>query len=247
MFDTDTGNVCYATAGHLPPVLIAPQGPRLLDFPPAAPLGAFPYTTCPEHEFTLASGETLMLYTDGLVERRGIPLTDGMNELMDAVADVATADEACWRALERMVPEHGLSDDVAIVAVQGTPVPAELELRLPAEPRVLSEVRRTLRRWLYEQGATSQDLSEVTIAVNEACTNAIEHAYSPAPATFELEARKSADELTVVVRDTGTWRSPRGEHRGRGLKIIETAMDEVELNRSAQGTELVMRRRLKSS
>jgi anti-sigma regulatory factor (Ser/Thr protein kinase) len=112
---------------------------------------------------------------------------------------------------------------------------------------VLSEVRRTLRRWLYEQGAGAEDLSEVTIAVNEACTNAIEHAYSPAPATFELAARKDDGQLTVVVRDTGKWRSPRGQHRGRGLKIIESAMDDVELNRSVDGTELVMRRRIRSS
>jgi anti-sigma regulatory factor (Ser/Thr protein kinase)/putative methionine-R-sulfoxide reductase with GAF domain len=246
VFDTDTGTVRYATAGHLPPVVISPEGVRLMDFQPAAPLGAFPYTSVPEYEFALASGETLMLYTDGLVERRGIPLTDGIDELTVAVAGVEDPDEACRRALERLVPEQGLADDVAIVAVQGTAVPDELSLRLPAEPRVLSEVRRTLRRWLYEQGAAAEDLSEVTIAVNEACTNAIEHAYSPAPAWFELEASKLGDEVTIVVRDTGTWRNPRGQHRGRGLKIIEAAMDDVDINRSPGGTELVMRRRLRS-
>ncbi len=97
VFDTDTGAVTYATAGHLPPVVIAPEGPRLLDFPPAAPLGAFPYTSYPEHEFSLASGETLVLYTDGLVERRGVPLTDGIDELAAAIAGVRDADEACAR------------------------------------------------------------------------------------------------------------------------------------------------------
>ncbi len=247
VFETDSGLVRYATAGHLPPVVIGQDEARLLEFPPAAPLGAFPYMSCPEHEFVLASGETLMLYTDGLIERRGVPLSDGMEELIAAVTGVTDADEACALALERLVPDGGLSDDVAIVAVRATEIPAELSLRLPAEPRVLSEIRRTLRRWLYEHGANAEELSEVTIAVNEACTNAIEHAYSPAPASFELEARKTDGELTVVVRDTGTWRNPRGQHRGRGLKIIETAMDDVELKRSEAGTELVMRRRLHSS
>jgi anti-sigma regulatory factor (Ser/Thr protein kinase)/putative methionine-R-sulfoxide reductase with GAF domain len=249
VFDSDTGDVRYATAGHLPPVLISKEGARLVEFAPAAPLGAFPYGSCPEYELTLASGQTLMLYTDGLVERRGVPLTNGLEELVVAVADAQSADEACARALERMMPpvDQGLGDDVAIVALQGTEIPAELDLKLSAEPRVLSEVRRTLRRWLYEHGAGAEDLSEVTIAVNEACTNAIEHAYSPAPAAFELEARTDDGELTVVVRDTGSWRSPRGRHRGRGLKIIEAAMDDVELNRSATGTELIMRRRLRAS
>jgi anti-sigma regulatory factor (Ser/Thr protein kinase) len=247
VFDTDTGLVRYATAGHLPPVVISPDGGRLIEFPPAAPLGAFPYGSCPDHELTLASGEILMLYTDGLVERRGVALTAGLDELVSAVAGAQSTDDACERALARLVPDRARPDDVAIVALQGTPIPAELELTLSADPRVLAEVRRTLRRWLYERGAGAEDMSEVTIAVNEACTNAIEHAYSPAPAAFELTARTDDGDLTVVVRDTGTWRTPRGQHRGRGLKIIEAAMDDVELNRSATGTELVMRRRLRST
>jgi anti-sigma regulatory factor (Ser/Thr protein kinase)/putative methionine-R-sulfoxide reductase with GAF domain len=247
VFDTDTGRLRYATAGHLPPVVISSDGARLVELAPAAPLGAFPYGSCPDYELTIASGEILMLYTDGLVERRGTSLTAGMDELVSAVAGARSAAEACERALERLVPERGLSDDVAIVALQGTPIPAELELKLSADPRVLAEVRRTLRRWLYDRGAGAEDMSEVTIAVNEACTNAIEHAYSPAPAAFELEARTDDGYLTVVVRDAGTWRSPRGRHRGRGLKIIEAAMDEVELNRSPTGTELVMRRRLRAT
>jgi anti-sigma regulatory factor (Ser/Thr protein kinase) len=244
VFDTDSGVVRYATAGHLPAVLISADDTRLVEFPPAAPLGAFPYGSCPEYELTLGRGETLMLYTDGLIERRGVPLTSGLEELVATVAGAGSAEEACARALEHFVPEHGLADDVAIVALQGTVVPDQLDLRLAAEPRVLGEVRRTLRRWLYERGASSEDLSEVTIAVNEACTNAIEHAYSPTPAAFELQAHMNDGELTVIVRDTGTWRNPRGQHRGRGLKIIEAAMDHVDLNRGATGTELVMRRRL---
>jgi anti-sigma regulatory factor (Ser/Thr protein kinase) len=247
VFDTDTGLVCYATAGHLPPILVSAEGARLVEFPPAAPLGAFPYGSCPQYELTLGSGETLMLYTDGLVERRGIPLNVGLEELVSALTGVTSAEEACARALERLVPEEGLRDDVAVVALQATPIPSELALELSAEPRVLAAVRRTLRRWLYEHGASPEDLSEVTIAVNEACTNAIEHAYSPAPAAFELEARAEDGEVTLIVRDTGSWRSPRGQHRGRGLKIIEAAMDGVELNRSATGTELVMRRRLRTA
>jgi anti-sigma regulatory factor (Ser/Thr protein kinase)/putative methionine-R-sulfoxide reductase with GAF domain len=244
VFDTDTGKVRYATAGHLPPVVISPTGSRALEIPSAAPIGAFPYGSCPEHEFTLNSGDTLMLYTDGLVERRGVPLNEGIDELVAAVGGAESADEACERALERLVPDHGLADDVAIVALQDMEIPDELELELAADASVLAEVRRSLRRWLYARGATAEDMSEVTIAVNEACTNAIEHAYSPAPATFELDAWAEDGVVTVVVRDTGRWRSPRGEHRGRGLKIIEAAMTEVELNRRPDGTELVMRRRL---
>jgi anti-sigma regulatory factor (Ser/Thr protein kinase) len=166
---------------------------------------------------------------------------------MRLIADATDAEDACLRAVGGLVPAEGLLDDVAIVAIQKTPVPVELRLELPADPRVLAEVRRTLRRWLIERGATPADLTEVTIAVSEACANAIEHAYSPSPAAFELTARADAQTVTIAVRDTGRWRAPRGQDRGRGLRIIETAMDDVQINAAESGTEVVMRRRLEAA
>ena len=65
-----------------------------------------------------------------------------------------------------------------------------------------------------------------------------------APAHFELRARERDGVLEFVVTDTGRWRPPQGEHRGRGLTIIGAAMDAVELNTNEHGTEVVMRRRL---
>jgi anti-sigma regulatory factor (Ser/Thr protein kinase) len=117
---------------------------------------------------------------------------------------------------------------------------------LPAEPKTLAQVRRILRRWLRDRGASERDVAEVTIAVGEACANAIEHAYSPAPASFELDATGKNGEVIVTVRDRGQWRASRGEHRGRGLSIISSAMDDLRVDRSERGTEIVMRRRLGS-
>jgi anti-sigma regulatory factor (Ser/Thr protein kinase) len=84
----------------------------------------------------------------------------------------------------------------------------------------------------------------VTIAVSEACANAIEHAYSPAPASFEVHAWGQNGEITVAVRDQGQWRASRGQNRGRGLSIMAAAMDDVQIDRGSSGTEVVMRRRL---
>jgi anti-sigma regulatory factor (Ser/Thr protein kinase) len=50
--------------------------------------------------------------------------------------------------------------------------------------------------------------------------------------------------IVISIRDTGQWRAPRGENRGRGLTIIETAMDHLDINRAADGTEIVMKRQL---
>jgi anti-sigma regulatory factor (Ser/Thr protein kinase) len=187
----------------------------------------------------------LFLYTDGLVERRGVPLNVGIDALAEAVREARTPEEACAQAVAALVPDEGLRDDVAIMALQNIAVPAELHLRLPADPRTLAHVRRMLRRWLIERGAAEGDVAEVTIAVSEACANAIEHAYSPSPASFELDASGNNGEVTVAVRDGGRWRPPRGTNRGRGLSIMVAAMDDVQIDRTDTGTQVVMRRRLR--
>ncbi len=245
VFDTYTSQVCYATAGHLPPVVIAGGEARALEVTPAPPLGAFPYGRCPEHELELQSGEMLFLYTDGLVERRGTPLNLGIEALANAVRGARTPEEACRFAVAELVPYDGLRDDAAIVALQNSAVPLELHLRLPAQPRTLAHVRRVLRRWLLARGADEGDVAEVTIAVSEACANAIEHAYAPGPANFQLDAAGRNGEVTVAVRDEGRWRAPRGSNRGRGLSIMVAAMDDVQIERTETGTEVVMRRRLR--
>jgi serine phosphatase RsbU (regulator of sigma subunit)/anti-sigma regulatory factor (Ser/Thr protein kinase) len=245
VFDTYSSTVQYATAGHLPPILVSPAETRALGVTPAPPLGAFPYGRCPEHEIALEPGEMLFLYTDGLVERRGVPLNEGIEALAMVLHDTTSPEEACSAAVAELVPLEGLRDDVAIVALQNSPVPSELHLHLPAEPKTLAHVRRILRRWLLDRGADEGDVAEVTIAVSEACSNAIEHAYPPAPSNFQLDAWGQNGEITVAVRDTGRWRPPRGQNRGRGLSIIVAAMDDVQIDRMETGTEVVMRRRLR--
>ncbi len=244
VLEPDTGALRLANAGHLPPIIVGEGTARLLDIAPAAPLGALPFGSCHEHEACLAAGETLVFYTDGLVERPKISLTTSINELLEIIRSASTAEAVCQRALEALVPLEALRDDVAVIAMHNGEVPAELRLRLPAEARVLADVRRTLRRWLRRCGAGDLEIAEMTLAVSEACTNAIEHAYSPASAWFELEASARAGELTMIVRDSGRWRSPRGQDRGRGLIIIDAAMDGVEISSGTAGTEIVMRRRV---
>jgi anti-sigma regulatory factor (Ser/Thr protein kinase) len=85
---------------------------------------------------------------------------------------------------------------------------------------------------------------EITLTVCEAAGNAIEHAYGPGDATFDVEARFDADELVATVRDRGNWRERRGTHRGRGLNIIQGLMDEVEVSTEPDGTMVRMKRRL---
>jgi anti-sigma regulatory factor (Ser/Thr protein kinase)/putative methionine-R-sulfoxide reductase with GAF domain len=245
VLEAESGLVQLASAGHLPPVIVGPGTGRVIEVAPAPPLGAFPYATWTEQELVLAPGETILFYTDGLVERPGTPLTESINLLLEITAGAQTAEEACQLAVEQLIPTGRLRDDVALVAMHYGALPEDLSIRLPAEPDVLADVRQLLRRWLHRHRVLEQDAREILLAVNEACANAIEHAYSPSPAEFELEASDRDGWLEFRVRDEGNWRAARGEGRGRGLKLIETAMDEVEVDRADTGTTVVMRRRVK--
>jgi len=244
VLEPDTGEVQIASAGHLPPVVVAKGGARVMDISPSAPLGAFSYGRVQEQELILSPGEILVLYTDGLVERPGTPLTTSMEKLAAVVSDARSVDELCRLAVERMLPSGSLRDDVAIVAIQNTDIADVLDLRLPADPKILVEIRHLLRRWLRHHGANDAETLEITLAVSEACTNAIEHAYSPAPAEFTLSASADNGRFTFTISDTGRWRPPQGQDRGRGLTIIRAAMDDVDVNTSDTGTEIVMHRRI---
>jgi anti-sigma regulatory factor (Ser/Thr protein kinase) len=118
-------------------------------------------------------------------------------------------------------------------------------MTLPAEPEALITARRALRNWLAEVGVDPEALYDITLATGEACTNAIEHAYAPGEASFDLEARRGEDDVTVLVRDYGAWREPRGQNRGRGLKLMQTLMDDVAVRREDSGTTVELRRALK--
>ena len=100
---------------------------------------------------TLDRGVTVLMFTDGLIERRDADIDDGMERLVAALADLADLplQEICDRVLERMV-EGQPDDDVALVAVrlhrQDLPRPAEAGPRnLPATGPARARRALTLR------------------------------------------------------------------------------------------------------
>jgi len=248
LVDADAEVVHFASAGHLPPVVIAADGgARLVDVSIAPPLGAFAYKSCPEQELALGAGEMILLYTDGLIERPRVPLDRSLEQLIDAVTGATTAEDACLLAMDRLIPQRGPRDDVAVIAVRPDPVAEVLDIELAADPSRLSGLRRMLARWQRSQDLERVAASEITIAVSEACANAIEHAYGPAGGSVHVRAARIGDTVQISVSDHGNWRPPRGEHRGRGLMIMEAAMDSFEARSTDQGTEIVMCRDLSRS
>jgi serine phosphatase RsbU (regulator of sigma subunit) len=114
-------SVCWSNAGHPPPLLVDPDGTvRPLTAPRAdLLLGVDDSALRREHEVTLDRGALLLLYTDGLVERRDSDLDAGLERLRDALAGSAgqDLDELCDRLLARMLPAE-VDDDVALIAVR---------------------------------------------------------------------------------------------------------------------------------
>jgi serine phosphatase RsbU (regulator of sigma subunit) len=111
----------WASAGHPAPVLLSPDGRvTVLDGVPAdLLLGVDPRQPRTDHGTVLAPGSTVLLYTDGLVERRDRDIDDGTRALVDALAQCAglPLDELCDRLLERLfLPDA--EDDVAVLAVR---------------------------------------------------------------------------------------------------------------------------------
>ncbi|TFV52672.1 SpoIIE family protein phosphatase [Blastococcus sp. TF02A_35] len=114
----------WASAGHLPPLVVAPDGTqRLLESArPGLLLGVDPSLPRTEYEAEIERGSTLLLYTDGLVERRDQVFDDGVDLLGEALADLRglPVEQLCDRLIARLMPE-GAEDDVALVAVRLRP------------------------------------------------------------------------------------------------------------------------------
>ncbi|MCZ7457433.1 SpoIIE family protein phosphatase [Streptomyces sp. WMMC940] len=115
LYDPHEGRVCISTAGHLPPVLQRPgEAPVLLDLPTGVPLGVGGVDFC-SVDFALGSGDTLVLYTDGLVETRDQDIDARLHVLLTLMAGPATGlEETCDRLLDSL-RRGTVEDDVALL------------------------------------------------------------------------------------------------------------------------------------
>jgi anti-sigma regulatory factor (Ser/Thr protein kinase)/putative methionine-R-sulfoxide reductase with GAF domain len=243
----ETNEVEFARAGHPYPLVVGTDGKtRFVESEGGLPLGAglgVPYTS---ERVTIEPGDTLIFYTDGLIERRGERLSDGEAALAEAVAMApANPELMCTAVLERLTGGLEINDDVAILVVQAVGLDEVLELEVAADPGHLAGIRHLTRRWLTKAGAADDDCAAFAIAVTEACANAIAHAYGAGGGTMSLRISSEQDVVTVRVRDSGSWREPRGDERGRGIDLMREFMDEVVIDRAPSGTTLVLERRLR--
>jgi len=246
VLDPADGSVCWVNAGHLPPLLLADGGPaQFLQGGHNVPLGVMPFPSFDATAEQLEPGATVVLYTDGLVERPGDHIDNGLARLAGALRDApGVPGGLCDHVLRMLVPEGAAADDVALLALRNTPMGNRFSAEFPTEPQALSSMRGLLRRWLRHAEGSDQEIAEITTACGEAATNAIEHAGSSGGTPFEILGRVDGREVDITVRDYGAWRRPREGDHGRGISLIEALMDEVEVTPTHEGTSVRMRRRL---
>lgn len=244
VLDQERQLLLHVSAGHPPPLTVAADGGvAYLEGQASMPLGVAPGTRYGSTSHPYPDGTTILLYTDGLVERRGEVIDVGLERLRAAVDPAGDVQRMCADITARLVPEQR-ADDVAMIAVR-VPAPSEhLHGRWEADSGKLAEIRLLLRRWLRARGASDDEMYDITVACQEACANAIEHAYGPGTHYFELEATSEGDRVRVAVRDHGRWRPPRGRHRGRGTSLMRMLTDHVETTHSDEGTLVVFERTL---
>jgi anti-sigma regulatory factor (Ser/Thr protein kinase) len=248
VLEPDTGDLVYSSAGHPPPIVAQPGGEtRLLDEGRSPALGVRPTIDRHEARWHLRPRATLLLYTDGLVERRRVSLDVGIaqaGEVLaagrpDAIRDVAD------RLMTRMAPAGGYEDDIALLLYR---YPGPLELKFQAATDQLAPARAALRDWLGRCDLSVRTAQDVLIAVGEAVANAYEHGSGGASGDpISLTASATATDLYLTITDRGRWKDSApvpGAYRGHGLPLMRALMTEVAVAPGPDGTTVDMRLRI---
>jgi PAS domain S-box-containing protein len=245
--DPAEGEVRWVNAGHPPPLLVyGEQLSRYLEGGSSVPLGVLPFPDFQEVTVPMDPGDTVVLYTDGLIERPGEHIDTGMGRLVAVVREAPSEpDLLCEHVLRELVPDGGALDDVALLTLRTIPMADRVRVEFPAAPEALSSMRALLRRWLRHGGGNEQEIAEIVTACGEAATNAIEHAGAGGETPFEVSGLVEGRTVQITIRDYGAWRAPREGDQGRGLSLMRALMDTVEVTPTPEGTTVRLERTLK--
>ncbi|RAG83617.1 PAS domain S-box protein [Streptacidiphilus pinicola] len=225
-----------ASAGHVPPVLVHPDGRgELLEIPSGAPIGVggVPFAS---REVKVTDGSMLVLCTDGLVEMRGGDIGDGLAALCGDIVDPRRSpDEVCDTVLERLHTEDR-NDDLALLIARFDGIPPQdviswsLALDASEVRRARSLVHDQLTRWGLAE------LSELTeLLVSELVTNALR----VAKGSVELQLMRVGKLLVEVSDDDHNLPSLEPsellDEEGRGLGLVSQLASRWGTSRKAVG------------
>jgi serine phosphatase RsbU (regulator of sigma subunit)/anti-sigma regulatory factor (Ser/Thr protein kinase) len=249
--DPYTGELAYSSAGHPPTLLHEAEGGAItfLDRASSPPLGWAVGKAIGEDRLPLTSGATLLAYTDGLVERRGTSIDTGIARLRGLLGETADrpAADACDTILNRVLTTSPVDDDMALLLVRVTDVPAVMAIEVPSDPAVMRTLRLRVGTWLDRRGVAEDQRADTVLAITEACNNAIEHGYRGQGGPIRLTLEHRGGRLRIAVEDDGRWREPRADPtRGRGLVIMRSTMHRAEITPGRSGTRVDLELRLRA-
>ncbi|WP_159770545.1 ATP-binding SpoIIE family protein phosphatase [Streptomyces sp. HM190] len=228
VYDPVSHRVALSSAGHLPPVLVTPDGPAgPVAVRPHPGLGAEfalrePFDV---HTFAAPPGSLLALYTDGLVEDPALSIDEGIARLADTVSTVHPWDalpQAARHVVSALAPAHR-RDDVTLLLARmiGYRKGDTATWRLPARGDVAARAR-TLVSGLLERWRTRDDTRHsVLLVVDELVANAVRFAEGP----LTVRLIRTGHGLLCEVGDTGNGRPRMGgggllDDSGRGLRVV---------------------------
>jgi len=238
VFDAVSGECEVAVAGHLPPLLVHPDGSNeLLDVPPAPPLGIGDGEV-ESRRFKVDDGSLFVLYTDGLVENKGRDISDGLARLRDIFGPGSPdkqLEDLCKATLDGVYSDHQ-RDDIAVLIARLRRLPTEnyaswtFAPKLTAVREARSVLTEPMKRWDLE------DLIPTTeLLVSELVTNAVK--YSRGDVTLRLVNEKAL--VCEVLDNSGALprlRQANGEdENGRGLQVVRQLSHRWGARRTATG------------
>jgi PAS domain S-box-containing protein len=243
IIDPGTGAMEYASAGHPPMLVVSPTGETTwLDRAQSGPLSGGEPRARLQETAVLEPGSLLILYSDGLVERRKERFADSLERLAAAGRDVAgfPVEEVCSTLVAKLGVDASREDDVAVMAMRLGAVEAwRYHRRFPAHGTELRDLRASMRCWLDGRGVGQPMQNTLLLAVGEACANSIEHAYRDTePGHVEVAMTQSAsDGFLVEIRDSGSFQpAVTREDRGRGTDIMRQLTSDFSRESTLNGT-----------
>ena len=246
--DRNAGLLRFSSAGHPPPVVAYPDGRvEVLEEGRGLPLGTGLGPKYRQCVVELPAGSVVVLYTDGLVERRGRTIDEGIEGLVRAVEGAPKdAERLLEHVLETLVAGAERADDVAILAARFLPVaPKPLDLTVRSDEDSLHLIRDGIRTWLEGTELSRVDAEDLLLAAWETCANAIEHAENPGKDTIRLRATLDDSSIRIVVEDTGRFVQVRARpDRGLGLRLAERLSSAMDITMTQDGTTVALEKQL---
>ena len=254
-FDTRTGRLRTVSGGHPPALIIGGDGTVTQVAATGSAIGWPGAGSDNVAEASLRPSDTLVLYTDGLVEARK-NIVEGMDVLMRhaALAAHLPAEELATQLLERAVSGAQRRDDTLALVMRATSVGEhrhEQVWRLAPAPEEVGATRRQVGEWMAARELDADDIDDVRLVVSELLTNAVVAARAAVTVHVAVDTSRvhvwvSDDgHATPDLSSAGTQSAPADAQAGRGLFLVRSVMDDVTAVTNEIGTTVRCVKRLR--